>query len=81
MQQYVSQASQDIFADFYGDAQPAKEQSKKPEIKLKGDIDELKPQAISFYIKEGAPIMALSSQQSNEQAQHAYYFELYKLGG
>lgn len=40
----------------------------------------MKPEAIKYYIKEGASIMALSLEESNPEAKQSYSFELYKLG-
>lgn len=51
IQRYESQSTQDIFADFFGSSEPAAEEPKKPKIELKGDVDQLKPQAVRYYIK------------------------------
>ena len=41
----------------------------------------MKLKAISYYLKEGIPLLALTLESENEEVKEAYAFELYKLGG
>lgn len=48
------------------------EEAPKEKLFLMGEVDELIPHAIDFYIKEGVPLMAITLEQSNQQASEAY---------
>lgn len=50
-------------------------------MQLTGDIDQLKPKAVKYYLAEGLPLLALALQESNPEAKLAYSLELYQMGG
>jgi len=52
--------SQDIFADFHGQNTETSQNNQQEAVELKGDVEELKPQAVKYYLAEGIPLLALA---------------------